>query len=147
MNRLLGALTVSVLGLPATVSDPPPPPPSSKISSQFTTQPQGGAVETLGDWSQWQAGSEASEAARPFVALATVWESMNAMACMEVSGRWVPAAEDGGCLSGVPQTAALDCGGREWVEPLWQRYRVPPATDWSGMLQPPSDALRHLWRR
>ena len=59
------------------------------------------------------------------------WDTINAAACLEASGRWTPAGE-GGCVNGVPEAAALDCAGEEWVEPRWRRYRVPPATEYSA---------------
>lgn len=89
----------------------------------------------LGGWSHWQTSNEIPGGTGRGVVPTTQWDVMNAMACLEVSGRWVPAADNGTCQNGVPQSAAMDCGGQEWVEPRWRRYRVPPATAWSPWQQ------------
>ena len=93
----------------------------------------GDASTLVADGREPQARSDDPGGIGPGVVPTTVWAYMNAMACMEASGHWVPAGEDGGCVSGVPQAAALDCAGQEWVEPRWRRYQVPPATDWSRL--------------
>lgn len=89
----------------------------------------------LGGWSQQESAHGVPGGVGRGVVPETQWDVMNAMACLEVSGRWVPAADGGGCSTGVPQAAMIDCAGQEWVEPRWRRYRVPPTTTWSPWQQ------------
>ena len=137
MIRYVAVTSIALLGMAAISPSTTPPagPPVRGAEVQAAALPTRPAIDVFGRWSKREAGDEVPGGMGPSVVPTTEWQSRNMMACMEASGRWVPAGEGAGCPVGVAQAPVLDCAGQEWVEPRWRRYRVPPATDWSPWQQ------------
>ena len=108
-----GVVLLGVLSLATdSTQAPPPPPPTRENVQQARVEARGPAYEAVGWWSQWQAADEVPGGRGPSVVLGTEWDTKNVMACLEVSGRWVPAGGDGACPGGLPAPPPLSPGGR-----------------------------------